>query len=168
LVGGANTSSGNKIFSPPERQNWLWRPHNFLLNDSRGSFAGLKMLERKFGHSPPSSAEVKKKWSYNLIFSVAQQPKSALGHHSVEVSRSHTPGRTLLNRRTALHRGHYPHNTQQTQETSTHALSGIRIRDPSNRVALDLRLRLNYTSTPPICLHDVQRENFTFFGYDSV
>jgi hypothetical protein len=104
-----------------------------------------------------------------LYFSVAQQHKSALGRLSVEVSRSHTPnGRTSLNRRSALHRGHYPHNTQQTQETNTHALSGVRIHDPSNRVALELRLRLSYTSTPPIFLQDVEWENFAFFGYDSV
>jgi hypothetical protein len=32
------------------------------------------------------------------------------------------------------------HNTE-TQQTNIHALSGIRIRDPSNQAAADLRLR---------------------------
>jgi hypothetical protein len=84
-----------------------------------------------------------------LHFSVAQQPKSTFGRLSVEVSRSHTPGRTPLNRRSALHRGHYPHNTQQTQKINTHAFSGVRIRNPSNRVAVELPLRRSYTSNPP-------------------
>jgi len=87
-----------------------------------------------------------------LYFSVVQQPKSPLSRLSVEVYSSHTPGKTTLNRRSALHRGQYPYNTQQTQETNTHAFSGVRIRDPSNRVALDMRLRRSYTSTPPYAL----------------
>jgi len=33
------------------------------------------------------------------------------------------------------------HNTQQTQETNIHALSGIRNRDPSNQAAADTGLR---------------------------
>jgi hypothetical protein len=84
-----------------------------------------------------------------LHFFVVQQPKSAFGHLSVEVSRSHTPGRTPLNRRSALHRGHYPHNTQQKQKTNTYAFSGVRILNPSNRRAVELPLRWSYTSTPP-------------------
>jgi len=87
-----------------------------------------------------------------LYFSVAQHPKSPLGRLNVEVYRSHTPGKTTLNRRSVLHTGHYPRNTQQTQEKNTHAFSGVRIRDPSNRVALDMRLRRSYTSTPPYAL----------------
>jgi hypothetical protein len=35
----------------------------------------------------------------------------------------------------------YLYNTQQTQETNIHALSGIRTRDPSNQAAADTRLR---------------------------
>jgi len=38
--------------------------------------------------------------------------------------------------------GRYLHNTQETQEKNTHALSGIRNQDPNNREATDLRLRL--------------------------
>ena len=39
----------------------------------------------------------------------------------------------------ARRRGRYLHNTQQTQETNIFALSRIRIRDPSNREAPNLR-----------------------------
>jgi hypothetical protein len=59
---------------------------------------------------------------------VAQQPKSGLGRLIVEVSRSHisrhTLGRTPLNEWSARRRGRYLHNTQQTQETNSHAPGG--------------------------------------------
>ena len=35
----------------------------------------------------------------------------------------------------------YLHNTQQTQQTNIHALSAIRIPDPSNQTAADMRIR---------------------------
>ena len=82
-----------------------------------------------------------------IIFYVAQQHNSVIGSLSVEVSRSHairqTTRMTFLNELSARSRGHYQHNTQQTQQTNIHALSGIRIRDPSKRAAADLRLRPN-------------------------
>ena len=69
---------------------------------------------------------------------------SGLGRLIVEVSRSytirHTPSRTPLNEWWAHCVGYYPHYTQQIQETSIHALSRIRTRNPSNRAAADLRL----------------------------
>jgi hypothetical protein len=46
-----------------------------------------------------------------------------------------------LNDRSARHRCHYIHNTQHTKETDVHVLSGIRIRNPSNREAANLRHR---------------------------
>ena len=78
-----------------------------------------------------------------------QQPKSDLGRLMVEVSRSHTTkhahthasGRTRLKEWPARLRNRYLQNTQQTQETNIHALSGIRTRDPSNQTASDLGLR---------------------------
>ena len=57
------------------------------------------------------------------------------------VDLTHTPGSTPLNERAPRRRGRYVHNTQQTQETKIHALSGIRTRDPSNQATADLRLR---------------------------
>jgi hypothetical protein len=54
---------------------------------------------------------------------------------------THARGRIPLNERSARRRGHYLQNTQQMQETNIHALIGIRIRDPSNRAAVDLSLR---------------------------
>jgi len=75
-------------------------------------------------------------------------PKSGLGCLVVEVSRSRaqtreTPGRTLLNEGSAQRRGPYPHNTQQTQQTSIFAPppNGVRTCDPRNRAAADIRLR---------------------------
>jgi len=51
-----------------------------------------------------------------------------------------------------------PLPTQQTQETSIHALSGIRTRDRSNRTAADLRLRPHgQPETAPILKHASKR-----------
>jgi hypothetical protein len=55
-------------------------------------------------------------------------------------------GRTPLNQWSARRRGRYLRNTQQTEETNIHALSGIRTRDPSKRAAADLGLRLHATA----------------------
>jgi hypothetical protein len=66
---------------------------------------------------------------------------------TVEVSRSHkvthTTGRTAMNELSPRRRGRYLYNTQQAQETTVHALSGIRTRDPTTRAAADLHLRLH-------------------------
>jgi len=71
--------------------------------------------------------------------------KSGLGRPIVEVFRSititHIPGRTPLNERAVRRRGRYLHNTQQTQETNIHALSGTRTRDLSNQADSDLQLQ---------------------------
>jgi hypothetical protein len=49
--------------------------------------------------------------------------------------------------------------TQQTSETNTHSLSGIRIRDPSSRAAADLRRR-------PLGHQDGQRAQFCAMKYE--
>jgi hypothetical protein len=49
-------------------------------------------------------------------------------------------GRAPLHEWSARRRDRYLHNTQQTQETNICVPNGIRIRDPSNRAAADLRL----------------------------
>jgi hypothetical protein len=54
---------------------------------------------------------------------------------------THTHGRTPLNERSDRRRGRYVHNTQQTQGTNSHAVRGIRTRDPNHREAADLCLR---------------------------
>jgi hypothetical protein len=94
------------------------------------------------------------------FFSVAQQPNSGLGRLIVAVPRSHTlwhvtPCRTSLNEWSARRRGRYLHNTQQTEETNIHPLSGIRTRDPSNQSASDPRRRphgYRYRQYPDISL----------------
>ena len=46
-----------------------------------------------------------------------------------------TPGWTPLDEGSARRRGLCLHNTQHSQETNTHALGGIRTRNPSKRAA---------------------------------
>lgn len=91
-------------------------------------------------------------YHYDLIFVNflwRSSPISGLGRLIVELSRSHTvihvhmhtPGRISLNEWPNCRRGHYLHNTKQTQQTKIPAPSGIRTRDPSNQVAAVLLLR---------------------------
>jgi len=61
--------------------------------------------------------------------------------HTHTHTHTDTPGRNPMNQLSARRRGRYLHNTQQTQETNIHALSGIRNSDPSNRAAAKLRIR---------------------------
>jgi hypothetical protein len=93
---------------------------------------------------------------------VAQQPYSVLGlsfsrfldhaqldTHTHTHARTHTQSlclslflcRTTPNEKSAHFRARYLNNWQRTQDTNTHALSGIRTLDPSNPAAADLRLR---------------------------
>jgi hypothetical protein len=76
---------------------------------------------------------------------MALQPKYGVDRFLLEVSRphtnTHTPGKTPLNEWSARRTYHYLHNTQQTQETIIHALSGIRTRDLNNQAAADLSHR---------------------------
>jgi len=46
-----------------------------------------------------------------------------------------------LDEGSASRRNRYPYNTQHTQQTNVSALRRIRTSDPSNRAAVDLRLR---------------------------
>ena len=79
---------------------------------------------------------------FSCFFSVAPQPVSDLGSLIVDVSKSYTirhkPGRAVLNEWSARGRVRYLRNIQYM---NIHILSEIRTRDPSNQVALDLRLR---------------------------
>jgi hypothetical protein len=77
--------------------------------------------------------------------SVVQQPNSGLGRLIFEFSRSHTIrhtlGRTPLDEWSAWRTGRYLHNTQHSEETNIHALSGIQPGDPSNLATIDRSLR---------------------------
>jgi hypothetical protein len=56
---------GSRIFSSPHRSHRLWGPPSFLYNGYWGLFPpGVKQQGREADHSPPASAEVKKKWIY--------------------------------------------------------------------------------------------------------
>jgi hypothetical protein len=57
---------GSRIFSSPRRPGRLWGPLNLLSNGYGGgvSFLEVKRPGREADHSPPTSAEVKKMWSY--------------------------------------------------------------------------------------------------------
>ena len=59
----------------------------------------------------------------------------------ITFSHTHTPSRTSVNEWSTHCGGRYLRNTQQTQETNIHALSGFRTRSPRNRSAADLRPR---------------------------
>jgi len=54
---------------------------------------------------------------------------------------THTSGMNLLKWWPAGCSDRYLHNTQQTQETNIHALSGIQTRDPSNQTTAYIRHR---------------------------
>ena len=76
---------------------------------------------------------------------VALQPYSVLSRLIVDIFRSHkdthTHSHTPLNKWSTRRRDRYLHNTQQTQETNIHSLSGIRTCDSNNQEAADPRLR---------------------------
>ena len=106
----------------------------------------LRYIAMLLSHHPVPLIMPRPVIPFIILFRVTQQPKSVLGPLTVEVSRSltirHTHARlTPLNEWSARRRDRCLHNTQQTQETNIHALSGIRTCDPSNRAAADLCLR---------------------------
>jgi len=88
-------------------------------------------------------------------FFVPQKPISGIGRLIVEIldhTHTHTAGKTPLNECSARHRSRYLHTTQQTQVTNIHTLSGIRIRDPRNQAAADLRLRPHSHRDRPLAI----------------
>jgi hypothetical protein len=113
-------------------------------------------------------------YHYDLIFVNflwRSSPISGLGRLIVELSRSHTvihvhmhtPGRISLNEWPNCRRGHYLHNTKQTQQTKIPAPSGIRTRDPSNQVASYLRLLP--TESVPYYFQTLPRQDYHTFFY---
>jgi hypothetical protein len=75
-----------------------------------------------------------------LFFFVLQQSTSGAGHLFLDHPQldKNTLGRTPLKERSARSSDRYLHKTAQTQQTNTHALSGIRTRHPSNQATADL------------------------------
>ena len=57
---------------------------------------------------------------------------------TIRHTHTHTLDRTPLKERSARSSGRYLNKTVQTQQTNTHALSGIRTHHPSNQAAADL------------------------------
>ena len=70
---------------------------------------------------------------------VVEAPRS----HIIRHTQLDTPGRTFLNEWSARRTGHNLHKAQQTPETNTHVVSGIRTLDPNNEATADLRLILH-------------------------
>lgn len=54
---------GKRVFSSVECPNRLWRLPSLLFNGYRGFFPGVKRTGRQVNHSPPSSDDIKNKWS---------------------------------------------------------------------------------------------------------
>ena len=75
--------------------------------------------------------------SWKKFFFCAAAQVGPMLPHCLCHTHTHTTGRTLLHESLARHRGRYLHNTQ-AQETTVHALIGIRTRDPSTQAAADL------------------------------
>jgi hypothetical protein len=106
----------------------------------------LRYTAMLLGHYPIPVITPRLVISFTIFFRVTQQPKSVLGpltsrfidHSQLD---THTHGWTPLNEWSAHRRDRCLHNTQRTQDTNIHALSGIRTCDPSNRASADLCLR---------------------------
>jgi hypothetical protein len=65
---GVRVPIGSKIFSSPRHPDQLWSPTNLLSNGYQGLFPrGVKRLGGEADHSPPTSAEVKKKVKISLL-----------------------------------------------------------------------------------------------------
>jgi len=78
--------------------------------------------------------------AYLAVFSLAPQPKSGpdslivkvFKSHTITHTHTHTNAKTPLNKRSGRRKGHYLHETQQTQQIKAYALSGIRTLDHSH------------------------------------
>ena len=54
-----------EIFLLSKSSDRLWGPFGFLANGTGGVFPlGVERLRRETDHSPPTSSEIKKQWSY--------------------------------------------------------------------------------------------------------
>jgi len=78
--------------------------------------------------------------SYFCVATAQLEPRLP-GYWGFFITQAYTLGRTPLNESLTRHSGRYLHNTQPTQETNIHALSGSRTRDHSYQEAAELRLR---------------------------
>jgi hypothetical protein len=59
-----NPSRIKVLFSCPKLPDQLWVPLDFIFIEHQGSFLEVKHPGCDFGHSPPSSAEMKNEFSY--------------------------------------------------------------------------------------------------------
>jgi hypothetical protein len=76
------------IFSSPLRPDRFWAQPASYWVDTRDYLTGLKRPGREADHSPPSSVEGKKAWSYTsilygVVFSQAQDTSSWRGYYEI-------------------------------------------------------------------------------------
>jgi hypothetical protein len=111
------------------------------INRSRGSHFLFTIILKDFQFCCPVSASLLLPLLVYEFFPLALQPKSGLGHLTVEVSRSHTIRHThpigLLLTSDQLIAEVATYTTQNKHKERC----GIRTRDTSNQKAADLRLR---------------------------
>jgi hypothetical protein len=68
---GVQVPVGSRIFSSSRRPDRLWGPLNLLSNGYRGALSpGVMRPGREPDHSPPSSAEFTKIWSYTFTSTI--------------------------------------------------------------------------------------------------
>jgi hypothetical protein len=116
-----------------------WRIRNGTANHSSDNFSRFQSTPLVLLMVNKEDALMLMLYIWPIFFSVAQELISGLGRLTFQVSRSHAitytrPVGLLWKSETVTY------TTQQTQDSNIHALSRIRTRNPSKRLATDLRI----------------------------
>jgi len=88
--------------------------------------------------------------------------------HARTRTHTHKAGKFPLNVWSACRRGHYLHNTKQTQETNIHALSGNRTRNLGNQAAAGHRHRQCTYASVKRCFSYRHTQNESLLCYYSL
>jgi len=135
---GSATYSIAKWWVSQSARAWCWHNDTYTYWDSNPCLSSCNLVNLRYPGSLPTLCRY-------IWFSEALELKSSSVCLFLDVSRSHeirqTLKRTPLNEWSARRRGRYLHDTQQTQETKIHSLSGFPNRDPNNRAVSSPLLR---------------------------